>query len=129
MSTPQEITYTIEGEAGKMAFTTARINAAIDTALADTTHVQLHTGAPGAAGTSNVAVGVEWAALTKGSATNKQATCTASFIIPGAGGPFTHISGWSTESGGTFMFDGTLTPQETFAGSGTLAVTLTVTGS
>lgn len=129
MSTPQEITYTIEGEAGKMAFTTARINAAIDTALADTTHVQLHTGAPGAAGTSNVASGVSRASLTKGSATNKQATCTASWIIPSAGGPYTHFSMWTAATGGTFNGDGTLTPAETFAGSGTLELTATTTGS
>ena len=41
-----------------MAFTTARLNAAIDAALSGVTHIQLHTGAPGAAGTSNVAAGV-----------------------------------------------------------------------
>lgn len=115
-----------------MAFTTARVNAAVDAALTTTTHVQLHTGAPGAAGTSNVASGVARAALTKGAAgtpTAKQAVSTASWTIPGAGGPYTHFSMWTAVSGGTFTGDGALTPQETFAGSGTLALTMTVTGS
>lgn len=132
MSLDQRVQFTIEAKGSKMAFTTGRINAAIDTALADTTHVQLHTGPPGASGTSNVAAGVARAALTKGAAgtpTAKQAVCTASWIIPGAGGPFTHFSLWAGSTGGTFNGDGTLTPQETFAGSGTLALTATVTGS
>ena len=128
----QMIEYTIEGQVGKMAFTTGRINAAIDTALATATHVQLHTGAPGAAGTSNVAAGVARAPLTKnpaGTPTAKQAVCTATWAIPAAGGPYTHFSLWTALTGGTFDGDGTLTPQETFAGSGTLALTATVTGS
>lgn len=130
--TTQQIEYTIEGEGRKMAFTTARINAAIDTALATSTHVQLHTGAPGTSGTANVASGVTRAALTKGPAgspTDRQSTSTASWVIPGAGGPYTHFSLWTAVSGGTFTGDGSLTPQETFAGSGTLALTMTVTGS
>jgi hypothetical protein len=47
-----------------MAFTTAALNAAIDAALTGVTHAQLHTGAPGAAGTTNVAAGVSRASVT-----------------------------------------------------------------
>lgn len=127
-----ELNLTIEGQVSKMAFTTARINTSIDKAIETSTHVQLHTGAPGASGTSNVAAGVARAALTKnpaGTPTAKQAVCTASWIIPGAGGPYTHFSLWDAASAGTFCGDGTLSPQETFAGSGTLAATVTVAGA
>ena len=130
--TTQQIEYTIEGRGQKMAFTVARINAAIDAALTTSTHVQLHTGSPGGSGSSNVAAGVARAALSKGTAgspTNGQSTSTASWIIPGAGGPYTHFSLWTASSGGTFCGDGTLSPAETFAGSGTLALTMTVTGT
>jgi hypothetical protein len=113
-----------------MAFTAARINAALDAASTGITHVQLHTGAPGAAGTSNVAAGVSRAALTGvGSAAAQADTWTAALTIPGAGGPFTHVSFWTALSAGTFMGDAALTPQETFAGAGTLNVTVNVTGT
>lgn len=112
-----------------MAYTTSRINAAIDTAIGTSTHVQLHTGAPGAAGTSNVAAMASRAALTKNAASGGSATATAEWTITGAGGPFTHFSLWSASTGGTFNGDGTLSPQETFSGAGTLALTITTTGS
>lgn len=113
-----------------MALTTARLNAAIDAAASGITHAQLHTGAPGAAGTSNVAAGVSRAALTGvGSASAAADSWTGSFTIPGAGGPFTHVSFWTASSGGTFMGDAALTPSETFAGAGTLGLTVSVTGS
>lgn len=113
-----------------MAFTAARINAAIDAALTGATHAQLHTGAPGAAGTSNVASGVSRAALTGvGGATAQADVITGSWTIPAAGGPFTHFSLWTASTAGTFMGDGTLSPSETFAGAGTLNFTITVSGT
>ena len=113
-----------------MSFTAAALNAAIDAALSGVTHVQLHTGAPGAAGTSNVAAGVSRAAVSGvGGASGAADTLTATFTIPGAGGPYTHYSLWTASSGGTFVNDGTLTPAETFAGAGTLAVTINVTAT
>lgn len=84
-----------------MALTQARVHAAIDAAVSTTSHAQLHTGDPGAAGTANVAAGVSRAAL---------AFPTAS-------------------TGGTYCGSGTLTPAESFAGAGTLDVTVTVTGA
>ena len=113
-----------------MAFTTAALNAAIDAALGGVTHIQLHTGAPGAAGTSNVAAGVARAAVTGvGGATGAADTLTATWTIPGAGGPYTHYSLWTAITAGTFVNDGTLTPNESFAGAGTLDVTVNVTGT
>jgi hypothetical protein len=113
-----------------MAYTTARLNAALDAANSGITHAQLHTGAPGAAGTSNVAAGVSRAALTGvGSAASAADQWTGAFTIPGAGGPFTHLSFWTASSGGTFMGDGTLTPNETFAGAGTLNITVDSTAT
>jgi hypothetical protein len=113
-----------------MPFTTARLNAALDAASSGITHAQLHTGAPGAAGTSNVAAGVSRAAVTGvGSAASGSDTWTFSFTIPGAAGPFTHVSFWTASSAGTFFVDGELDPDETFAGAGTLNVTATATAT
>lgn len=123
------INLTIEGRCAKVGFTTARINAAIDTAQATATHIQLHTGAPGVNGTTSVAAGVARALLSKGAAASKIATDTASWTIPGAGGPFTHCTLWDALTGGTFCGDGLLTPNESFVGAGTLAVTVTITGT
>lgn len=113
-----------------MAFTAARLNAAIDAALSGVTHAQLHTGAPGAAGTSNVAAGVSRAAVTGvGGATGAADALTGTWTIPGAGGPFSHYSLWTAITAGTFVNDGTLTPAETFAGAGTLDFTINVTAT
>ena len=113
-----------------MAFTTAALNAAIDAALSGVTHAQLHTGAPGGAGTGNVAAGVDRAAVTGvGGATGAADSLTGTWTIPGAGGPYTNYSLWTAVTAGTFVNDGTLTPQETFAGAGTLAFTINVTAT
>jgi hypothetical protein len=111
-----------------MALTAARVLAAIDAAVSTTTHAQLHTGDPGAAGTSNVAAGISRAALSFPAASAGQTSDDASFAIPGAGGPFTHVSLWTASTGGTYCGSGALTPAESFAGAGTLDVTVTVTG-
>lgn len=112
-----------------MAFVQARVNAAIDAAKASVTHAQLHTGAPGGSGTSNVAAGVSRATLTLPAAAAGASSGAAAFTIPGAGGPFTHVSLWTASTGGTFVGDGALTPAESFAGAGSLNVTVNVTGS
>lgn len=113
-----------------MSFVTARINAAIDAATEGVTHAQLHTGAPGGSGTSNVAAGVDRASLSGvGGASGGSDTFTGTWTIPGAGGPYTHFSLWTSDTGGTFVADGELDPAETFAGAGSLALTVTVTGA
>lgn len=113
-----------------MAFTEARINAALDAASTGITHAQLHTGAPGGSGTSNVASEAARASLSGvGSASGGADTWTGSFTITGAEGPYTHVSFWTADTSGTFMGDAELSPQETFAGAGTLSLTVNVSGS
>ena len=117
-----------------MALFTARINVAVDAALAGITHAQLHTGDPGAAGTSNVAPGVARATITLPAAAGGDTTDTVTFEIPtSGGGPYDHVSLWSAADGGTCYGTGLVTPAETYAADGpegrTLLVTLTVTGS
>ena len=113
-----------------MPFTAARLNAAIDAALTGVTHAPLHTGAPGAAGTANVAAGVSRAAVAGvGAATAAADVLTGTWTIPGAGGPYTHYSLWTAATAGTFMNDGTLTPNESFAGAGALDFTVNVTAT
>ena len=112
-----------------MALTQARVHAAIDAAAAPVTHVQLHTADPGGSGTTAVAAGVDRAAITLPAASAGQTSDEAAFAIPGAGGPYTHISLWTASTGGTYCGSGALTPAESFAGAGTLVVTVTVTGS
>ena len=114
-----------------MAFTAARLNAAVDAALTGATHIQAHTGAPGGSGTSNVATNHSRAALSGvGSASGGIDTITASISFTGSsGGAVTHFSLWTASTAGTFMGDGTLTPNESFAGAGTLAVSIPVTAT
>ena len=112
-----------------MALTQARVHAAIDAAVSTTSHAQLHTGDPGAAGTSNVAAGVSRAALTFPAASAGATSDEATFTIPGVGGPYTHVSLWTASTGGTYCGSGALTPAESFAGAGSLDVTVTVTGA
>lgn len=112
-----------------MALTQARVHAAIDAAVSTVTHLQLHTGDPGGAGTSNVAAGVARAALSLPAASGGQTSDETTLTIPGAGGPYTHVSLWTASTGGTYCGSGALTPAESFAGAGTLDVTVTVTGA
>jgi hypothetical protein len=114
-----------------MAFTAARLNAAVDAALSTSTHIQAHTGAPGGSGTSNVATNCARVALAGvGSASGGIDSITAALVFTGSsGGPVTHFSLWTAITAGTFNGDGTLTPNESFAGAGTLNVTIPVTGT
>lgn len=112
-----------------MALTQARIHAAIDAAVATTSFVQLHTADPGGSGTTGVAAGVARAAISLPAASGGQTSAAASFTIPAAGGPYTHVSLWTASTGGTYCGSGALTPAESFAGAGTLDVTVTVSGS
>ena len=110
-----------------MAMTTDRLNksaAAVFSSSPAITHVQLHTGPPGS-GTSNVASGVSRATLSVGSASGGSVEATATFTIPGAGGPYTHVSFWTDASGGTFCGDDDATPDATFSNGGTLSYTFT----
>lgn len=110
-----------------MAFTQARIHAAIDAAVDPVTHAQLHTADPGGAGTSGVAAGVDRATLTLPAASGGATSGTATFAVPSESGPYTHVSLWTASTGGTYCGSGMLPPPgESFAGAGSLAVTITV---
>lgn len=109
-----------------MALTVARMNAAIDAALATSTYAQLHTGDPGAAGTSNVAAGVSRVAVSFPASNAKSTNADVSFTIPGAGGPYTHVSLWTAVNAGTYNGMGACSTQESFAGAGILKVSIVV---
>lgn len=94
-----------------------------------TTHAQLHTGSPGAAGTDNVAAGVNRATCAFVAAAAKTSTANVQFVIPGAGGAYTHVSLWSAATGGVFNGSEALGAPETFANPGSLTVAVTVTGA
>lgn len=83
--------------------------------------VQLHTGAPGAAGTSNVA----------GNSTRQSAGSNPAFTGSGGsktnsnpiawtsvstGETYTHVSIWSAVSGGTFLASGSITANAVLPG-------------
>lgn len=114
-----------------MAYSSARVDAAIDGANSATTHIQLHAGDPGAGGTANVAAQVAGRlAFVFPASSSEEAVQTAEFSITATGdGAYTHVTGWNQSTTGTHQWTAALTPQETFAGPGTLTVTVTASGS
>ena len=99
------------------------------------TYAQLHTGAPGASGTANIAgnnvrqaAGV-FAAPAGGSTTNSGAINWTSVSTSET---YSHVSLWSASSGGTFIASGSITAGAILAGqnftipAGGLSVTLPV---
>ena len=113
-----------------MALTSARIDISALAAFNGSpaiTHVQLHTGAPGGSGTSNVAAGISRASVSVSSDGSGVATVTATFTIPASGGPYTHVSFWTASTGGTFCGDDDAAPDATFSNAGTLSYTYTYT--
>lgn len=118
-----------------MGYTSARIDAALDAANGSggsaVAWAQLHTEAPGAAGTTGQAAEAAPASISMSAADAGVSTGVAEFTIEAAEGPYTHVSLW-TNSGGSpdvFVGSGALTPVETFAGPGSLEVTITTTAS
>lgn len=83
-----------------------------------TPYIQLHTGAPGSAGTANVATestrkSVSFAAAASGAVSNDVAISWTS--VAGTE-DFTHWSLWTASSGGTFVWSGTMTANPVTAG-------------
>lgn len=83
-----------------------------------TPYIQLHTGAPGSAGTANVATestrkSVSFAAAASGAVSNDVAISWTS--VAGTE-DFTHWSMWTASSGGTFVWSGTMTANPVTAG-------------
>src|SRR5690554_5469734 len=115
-----------------MSFTTARVTAAIDAAVEDTTHIQLHDGDPGSSGTDNVASVASRTAFVFPAASNGETEQTVEIEITGAtdpGSPLGYATGWNAASNGTHQWTAPLSPAESFAGAGTLEVTVTATAS
>lgn len=112
-----------------MSFTTARVTAAIDAAVEDTTHIQLHDGDPGSSGTDNVAAEAARTAFAFPAASNGETEQTVEIEITGPGGPYGYATGWNAASNGTHQWTATLSPAESFAGAGTLEVTVTATAT
>lgn len=77
-----------------------------------TLYVQLHTGAPGAAGTSNVAgestrqAAGTFTSPSGGSSTNNAAVTWTSVTTAET---YTHVSLWSASTSGTFIASGSIT--------------------
>lgn len=80
-------------------------------------YVQLHTGAPGAAGTSNIAGESTREAATFGSASGGSSTTTGNTVWTNVSTAetYTDVSFWSAVSGGTFLGSSLLTTARTVA--------------
>lgn len=108
-----------------MALSVAARNALASAIAAGATWVSVHTGDPGTTG-ANEAAGVArkqttWGAPSSGDIVGSQ---VASDVV--AGGPYGWFGLWTAVSGGTFWGGGTLSPAETFAGTGVLRITPTI---
>lgn len=105
----------------------ADADAALTTAVANALFVQLHTGAPGAAGTSNVSSTTTREAVTWGTPASGSVSATNQPAWPAwAGTPgevVTHISFWSLATGGAFQFSTPIAPSETMNTGDTLTMT------
>lgn len=101
-----------------MGAAVARRNAAIDAAVALGSYIKLHTGDPGAAGTSNAATNTTRQLATIGAASAGSASNTAALLwtaVP-ASETYSHWSMWTASSGGTFLWSGTITSGTVTAG-------------
>lgn len=78
----------------------------------DAVWIQLHVGAPGAAGTTNPATETDRVQATFGSAASAGAISnTVALTWTGVAGTedYTHFTAWSASTSGTFLFSGTIT--------------------
>lgn len=89
------------------------------------THIQFHTGAPGAAGTSNVAAGaripVTWGAIDSDG--DFQNSADIAKTDGTANGACTHISYWTALTAGTCHGAEPLTGDQTFNSAGAYTIT------
>ena len=112
----------------------AGANTALDALVAAYPWIKLHTGDPGAAGTSNAATETTrkqaaWSA-SSGGATSNSGVLTWSGVAGSE--DYTHFTAWTASSGGSFGFSGTITANPVTAGdtltiaAGDLDVSLTL---
>ena len=88
-----------------------RANEYLDDIVTDCPWLKLHTGDPGAAGTSNAAGNTTrkqapFSAASGGAVTNSAAV---EWTNVNTAEDYTHVSGWTAESGGTFGWSGVIT--------------------
>ena len=83
-----------------------------------TPYVQLHVGAPGAAGTSNVATETTRKLVSFAAASAGAIASDADVTWPNIAGTqdSTHFTVWDASSGGNFLFSGTITANGYTAG-------------
>lgn len=90
----------------------ADANSALDTAIVASTtyYIQLHTGHPGAAGTTSIATESTREAVTFGSASAgvKTSTLTALWSSVAATETYAYFTIWTAASAGTFKWSGTI---------------------
>lgn len=111
-----------------MPLVNAVVDAAVDGAAAEITHVSLHTDDPSTNG-ANEATGGSYArkALTWGASSGTEADATqVTFDVPA--GTFTHFGLWDASTSGTFLGGEPLSDAETFAAPGQLKLTVTLNG-
>lgn len=107
--------------------TAANANSALTTWTASAVFVQLHTGAPGAAGNSNVSStttrpAVAWNAASAGSITASNQPAWANWA--GTNGEIdTDVSFWSLAAAGVFQFSAALSAPVTMGTGDTLTLT------
>lgn len=110
-----------------MALSITARNALADAIANGATWVSVHSSDPGTTGTGELSTSpyarkqTTFAAASGGDRVGSQVTVD----VP-VGGPYGWFGLWSAVSGGTFFGGGTLTPAETFAGTGQLRITPTV---
>lgn len=114
-------------------FANALLNVLVGTAPTTytTIYFQIHTGAPGSAGTANVSVGSTGrSSATFGSASSGVVTMsgTPSWTNGGTSETITDISAWSASSSGTFLFSGTVTTSKAWASADTMQLTSLTVG-
>lgn len=90
--------------------TTADANTALGSIFTGTQYIQLHTGQPGASGTSNVATNntrqsLTWNAASAGATTNVAQILWSSVSTTET---YTYFSVWSASTSGTFHGSGTV---------------------
>lgn len=109
-------------------------NAALTTLVATYPWIQLHVGAPGAAGTANPAVETDRVQATWGTASAGAVSNSAALTWTAVGGTedYTHYTAWTASTAGTFGFSGTITANSVTTGDdfeipiGALDVALTL---
>lgn len=107
-----------------MALNDAALNIGTTAIKNAITHVSLHTGDPGAAGTSNTSTAsrqaVTWGTVATGDVTS---TGSINFTGGASGGAATHVGFWSASTAGTFYGSQALTGDSTFNSAGEYTVT------